>query len=79
MLPNLIVDERAIPEFIDRDSDPARLAEALLPLLAEGPERAAQLAAFERVRRAMDPGVSPPSVRAADALLETLRAGTPPA
>ncbi len=74
VLPNLIVDERAVPEFIDRDSDPARLAEALLPLLTDSPKRAAQLAAFERVRRLMDPGDAPPSERAADAVLETLRA-----
>ena len=73
VLPNLIIDERAIPEFIDRDSDPARLAAALAPLLRDSPERAAQLAAFERLEGLMDPDGLAPSARAAQAVLETLR------
>ncbi len=37
VLPNLILDERAMPEFVDGDSDPARLAGALAPLLRRRP------------------------------------------
>ena len=73
VLPNLILDERAIPEFIDGDSDPARLAAALAPLLRDSPERAAQLAAFERLEALMDSNGPAPSARAAQAVLETLR------
>ena len=73
VLSNLILDELAIPEFIDGASDPARLAAALAPLLSDGPERAAQLAAFARLERLMDPDGTAPSVRAAQAVLETLR------
>ncbi len=73
VLSNLILDELAVPEFIDGDSDPARLAAALTPLLREGAERAAQLAAFDRLERLMDPDGPPPSTRAAEAVLEALR------
>jgi lipid-A-disaccharide synthase len=73
VLPNLILDELAVPEFIDGDGDPARLAASLTPLLRDGPERAAQLAAFDRLERLMDPDGPPPSVRAAEAVLETLK------
>ncbi len=73
VLPNLILDQRVVPEFIDGDSDPARLATALLPLLSDSPERAAQLAAFERLKKLMDPDGPAPSTRAAEAVLETLR------
>ncbi len=73
VLPNLILDDRAIPEFIDGDSEPERLAAALAPLLGEGAERAAQLAAFQRLERLMDPAGPAPSVRAAQAILETLK------
>ncbi len=73
VLPNLILDELAVPEFIDGASDPARLAAALRPLLSDGPERAAQLAAFGRLERLMDPDGPAPSDRAAEAVVETLR------
>ncbi len=73
VLPNLILDELAIPEFIDADSDPVRLAAALAPLLSDSPERAAQLAAFRRLEGLMDPDGPAPSTRAAQAVLETLR------
>ena len=73
VLPNLILDELAIPEFIDGDSEPARLAAALAPLLSDSPERAAQLAAFDRLTGLMDPDGPAPSARAAQAVLETLK------
>jgi lipid-A-disaccharide synthase len=74
VLPNLIIDELAVPEFIDRESEPSRLAAALLPLLGNTPERAAQLAAFERVAHLMDVGDVTPNDRAADAVLEVVAA-----
>jgi lipid-A-disaccharide synthase len=73
VLANLVLDELAIPEFIDGDSDPSRLAAALVPLLRDGAERTAQLAAFDRLERLMDPDRPEPSARAAQAVLETLR------
>ena len=49
VLPNLILAENAMPEFVQADCTPARLAEALLPLLVGGPARAAQCAALARI------------------------------
>ncbi|MBE7219586.1 MAG: lipid-A-disaccharide synthase [Caulobacteraceae bacterium] len=49
VLPNLILGERAVPEFIQHDCTPGTLADALLPLLAEGETRNRQLAAFARL------------------------------
>jgi lipid-A-disaccharide synthase len=72
VLPNLILGENAIPEFIQDASTPQALAAALIPLLGDTPARAAQLAAFarldERMRIAHD---STPSREAAELVLAT--------
>lgn len=49
VLPNLILDRNAMPEFVQADCTPDRLAAALLPLLQDGPEREAQVSALERL------------------------------
>lgn len=49
VLPNLILGRNPIPEFLQRHCTAQRLADAMLPLIADGPERAAQLAAFQRL------------------------------
>ena len=41
LLPNLILGERAIPEFLQAECTPAALGAALAALVREGPERAA--------------------------------------
>jgi lipid-A-disaccharide synthase len=70
LLPNLILDERAIPELVNREATPERLAGALAPLLRDGPERAAQLTALARLDELMKlPGGVAPSGRAADVTL----------
>lgn len=67
LLPNLILDEMAIPELVHRDATPEKLAAALAPLLSDGPERAAQLAALGRLDETMRlPGGMAPSERAAE-------------
>jgi lipid-A-disaccharide synthase len=73
VLPNLVLDANAVPEFIDQDATPQSLARALLPLLADTPERAAQLDAFKRLDALMSPGERTPSAMAADIVLETMR------
>ena len=81
LLPNLILASRAIPERLQRECAPATLAAALAPLLSDGPERAAQVAALERLDREMQlPDGGAPSAHAAWAVLETIAArGSPPA
>jgi len=70
VLPNLVLGANAIPEFIDQDATPANLAAALAPLLADTPERRAQVDAFTRLDALMSPGAKTPSEMAADIVLE---------
>jgi len=73
VLPNLIVGENAVPEYLDADASGPALAAGLLPLFEAGPQRAAQLAAFARLDAAMRlPDGRPPSVSAAAAVLEVV-------
>ncbi|HET7412230.1 MAG TPA: lipid-A-disaccharide synthase [Pararhizobium sp.] len=72
VLSNLVLGESVIPEFIDKDSSPEQLAAALAPLLRASPERARQLAAFERLDDLMTLGGTTPNTRAAEVVLETI-------
>jgi len=69
-LANIILGEKASPEFLDPDLAPERLADALMPLLADTPARAAQVAAFARLRDIMAlPDDRPAADTAADVVL----------
>ena len=66
ILPSLILGEKVVPEFLQEQANGATLAEAMIPLLADGPERQAQLAAFDRLDTAMQvPHASPSEAAAA--------------
>jgi len=58
LLPNLVVAEKAVPEFIDDDCRPDALAAALEALLRDGPARDRQIAAFARFESRMREGLS---------------------
>jgi lipid-A-disaccharide synthase len=73
VLPNLILGENAIPEFLDGNATPEKLSAALVPLLRDTPARAAQLAAFGRLEELMAVDHGTPSSRAADVVLATMR------
>jgi lipid-A-disaccharide synthase len=76
LLPNLILDSRAIPELLQRDCTPEALAAALGPLLRDGPERAAQVLALATLESRMRPeGEGAPSERAAAAVLGVVAGG----
>ena len=68
-LVNLVSDTRAVPEFIGADCDPARIAPALLKVLA-APE--AQRAAMETTMERLGRGGADPGLRAAQAVLTRL-------
>ncbi|CCJ08597.1 lipid-A-disaccharide synthase [Methylocystis sp. SC2] len=70
VLPNLIIGENIVPEFLQEAATPRALAEALRPLLRESAAREAQLAAFQRVRARLLEAGRTPSARAADIILE---------
>jgi lipid-A-disaccharide synthase len=75
ILANLVLGENVVPEFLQRDATPERLAAALTPLLSDTPERRRQTTAFARLDAIMEIGQAVPSDRAAAVVLDC--AGAP--
>ncbi len=77
ILPNLILGENAVPEFLQRDCTAENLTRAMTPLLTDSPARRAQIEAFSRLDTIMrlennhvDGGkTQAPSARAAEIVL----------
>ena len=78
ILANLVIGENVVPEFMQRDATPEKLAPALRDVLEDTPQRRRQLEAFSRLDAIMATGSAPPSVRAADIVLATLREARTP-
>jgi lipid-A-disaccharide synthase len=80
ILPNLILEENVVPEFLQRRCTPQNLAAALAPLLAQTPQRQRQVDAFARLDAIMrldsaEPGgPASPSRRAAELVLALAQA-----
>jgi lipid-A-disaccharide synthase len=72
ILANLVVGENVVPEFLQQDCTPEKLAPALREVLDDSPLRRRQLEAFAGIDKIMTTGDQPPSVRAADIVLATL-------
>jgi lipid-A-disaccharide synthase len=70
ILANLVLGENVVPEFLQRDFRPERLADALMPLLTDTPERRRQVQAFGRLDSIMGIGQGAPSGRAATLVLD---------
>jgi len=70
ILPNIILGESFVPEYLQRMCTPQHLANAFIPLLADGPERNRQIEAFSRLEEIMDCGRASPSARAAEIVIE---------
>ena len=70
ILANLVLGENVVPEFLQRDCTPERLAAALVPLLSDTPERRRQIEAFARLDMIMDIDKTAPSDRAAAVVLD---------
>jgi lipid-A-disaccharide synthase len=70
ILANLILGENVVPEFLQHECTPQNLAAALLPLLADTPQRRRQAAAFARLDELMAVGGTAPSDRAASVVLD---------
>ncbi|WP_237154681.1 lipid-A-disaccharide synthase [Oryzibacter oryziterrae] len=76
VLPNIILGQNVIPEFLDPDLDPAKLADALAELLQPSPARAAQSDAMERLWAVMAlPNGKRAADTAADIVLSLVRPG----
>jgi lipid-A-disaccharide synthase len=73
ILANLVIGENVVPEFIQEDCTPEKLLPALRDVLTDSPLRQRQANAFAGLDAIMSTGQQPPSVRAADIVLATLR------
>jgi lipid-A-disaccharide synthase len=73
ILANLVLGENVVPELLQRECVPERLAASLLPLLCDGPERARQLEAFEKLDEIMEIATARPSRNAAEIVLAAAR------
>ncbi|MCC2651528.1 MAG: lipid-A-disaccharide synthase [Microvirga sp.] len=74
VLTNLVLGENVIPELIQWDCTPEKLAGALLPLLSDTAERQRQIDAFGKLDTLMKIGDEAPSERAARIVEEVLSA-----
>jgi lipid-A-disaccharide synthase len=79
ILANLVVGENVVPELLQEDCTPDKLAAALLPLVSDTPERRRQTEAYRRLDDIMAIGATAPSAKAAAIVLEVARRGRSPA
>ncbi len=75
ILANLVIGENVVPEFLQQDCTPEKLAAALREVLGDSELRRKQVEAFAKIDSIMSTGNQPPSVLAADIVLETMWAG----
>jgi lipid-A-disaccharide synthase len=68
-LANLILGEKIMPELLQRDATPQNLADALVPLIGDTPQRRTQCEGLARLDAVMEVGVAVPSARAAAIVL----------
>jgi lipid-A-disaccharide synthase len=73
ILANLVIGREVIPEFLQEDCTPEKLSQALGEVLSDSALRRHQLAAFATLDTIMSTGNQPPSARAADIVLATMR------
>jgi lipid-A-disaccharide synthase len=73
ILANLVLGENVVPEFLQRDCTAENLAQALVPLFTDTPERRRQVEAFARLDAIMEIGTASPAQRAADIVLALAR------
>jgi len=71
---NLLVDRPVVPELLQENCVPAALADALSPLMRDGPERRLQLEGCAEALRALGVKGESPSLRAAREALSMIRA-----
>ena len=78
ILANLVVGENVVPEFLQENCRSERLTPALRDVLGDTPLRRKQVEAFARIDSIMSTGNQPPSVRAAEIVLATMRKARAP-
>jgi lipid-A-disaccharide synthase len=73
ILANLVIGQNVVPELLQRECTPERLAAALVPLIGDTIERRRQVEAFSWLDSIMEIGSRAPAARAADIVLGSLR------
>lgn len=70
VLPSLILNREVTPVFLQDEASPESLANAMISLIGDGPERASQLADFDELDRTMQVPGETPSAAAAQIVLD---------
>jgi lipid-A-disaccharide synthase len=73
ILANLVIGENVVPEILQDDCTPQKLAPALADILQDTPLRRRQVEAFARLDQIMSIGNRSPSVQSADIVLAAMR------
>ena len=73
ILANLVIGDNVVPEFLQQDCTPEKLSIALREVLGNSALRRKQIEAFAKIDQIMSTGNQPPSARAADIVLATMR------
>jgi lipid-A-disaccharide synthase len=73
ILANLVIGQNIVPELVQDDCTPEKLADALVPLIGDTPERRRQVEAFSWLDAIMEIGSRAPAARAADIVLGSVR------
>lgn len=73
ILANLVIGQNIVPELLQDECTPEKLADALVPLIGDTPQRRRQVEAFSWLDAIMEIGSRAPAARAADIVLGSLR------
>ncbi|HEY4124155.1 MAG TPA: lipid-A-disaccharide synthase [Rhizomicrobium sp.] len=74
-LVNLLLERKAVPEFLQADATPENLANAVVPLFTDTTAAKRQIGDLEEAAQKLGQGSDAPSLRAARAILDFVRAG----
>jgi lipid-A-disaccharide synthase len=75
ILANLVLGKEIVPEFLQENCTAENLSQALAEMLTDSAARQQQIEAFAELDTIMSTGNQPPSLRAADIVLATMRKG----
>ena len=75
ILANLVIGENVVPELLQEDCTPEKLAAALAAVVGDTEQRRRQIAGFQRLDQIMKIGGAAPSAKAARLVVEAARLG----
>jgi lipid-A-disaccharide synthase len=75
ILANLVIGENVVPELLQEECTPEKLAAALAAVVGDTKERRRQIEGFQRLDQIMKIGGTSPSAKAADLVLQAARLG----